>query len=229
MCVEYFLVLLDVTIVNVALPSIGTGLHTDVSSLQWVVDGYALALASLMLPAGALGDRQGHWWLVLAGLAAFGIGSLACGLAPRAGALVAARAVQGVGAASLLPGTLAMVGLALLAPAHPSSSYAAILLPAFLAWGIGLGILTPAVVAAAVAATPGDRAGLASAVNNTARQAGGAIGVAVAGAVAGSPSTAAFVSRMHTVAAGAAVLFVVLAIVIALLKYQGSSTNSAEP
>ena len=109
MCIGYFLVLLDVTIVNVALPSIGAGLHAHVSTLQWVVDAYALALASLMLPSGTVGDRFGHRRVVLAGLAVFGLGSLACGLATGAGVLTGARAVQGVGAALLLPGTLAIV------------------------------------------------------------------------------------------------------------------------
>lgn len=109
MCVGYFLVLLDVTIVNVALPSIGQALHAPVSGQQWVVDGYALALASLMLPSGTIGDRFGHRRVVLAGLAVFGLGSLACGLAPSAGFLTGARAVQGVGAAMLLPGTLAII------------------------------------------------------------------------------------------------------------------------
>ncbi|MDQ0766315.1 MFS transporter [Streptomyces canus] len=77
-----------------------------------VVDGYALALASLMLTSGAAGDRYGHKRVVLTGLGVFGAGSLACGLAQSAGVLVAARVVQGVGAALLLPGTLAIVGRA---------------------------------------------------------------------------------------------------------------------
>ena len=109
MCAGYFLVLLDVTIVNVAVPKIGTALHANVSELQWVVDGYALALASLMLAAGTLGDRHGHKRIVLAGLALFGAASAACGAAPSAGTLVAARAAQGVGASLMLPGTLAVI------------------------------------------------------------------------------------------------------------------------
>jgi DHA2 family methylenomycin A resistance protein-like MFS transporter len=109
MCAGYFLVLLDVTIVNVAVPKIGTALHATVSELQWVVDAYALALASLMLAAGTLGDRHGHKRIVLAGLALFGAASAACGAAPSAGLLVAARAVQGVGASLMLPGTLAVI------------------------------------------------------------------------------------------------------------------------
>src|SRR5213592_4397289 len=109
MCVGYFLVLLDVTIVNVALPSIASGVGASVSGLQWVVDGYALALASLMLAGGTIGDLGGHKRVVLAGLVVFGAGSLACGLAPSTTVLVAARVVQGLGAALLLPGTLAII------------------------------------------------------------------------------------------------------------------------
>lgn len=426
MCVGYFLVLLDVTIVNVALPRIGSGLGADVSGLQWVVDGYALALASLMLTAGTVGDLHGHKRIVLSGLIVFGVGSLACGLAPGVVVLVVARVVQGVGAALLLPGTLAIIshafpdeaaqakaigvwagigslalpagpllggalvdgfgwraifllnvpivlvalawagtivqesrtpqargldlpgvllggllllattyafvqggrsgagapavlaavmvaavslvalivaerrrgdeamlplglfrrasfavantvagtmnlctlgtlfvlmlflqsfqhrapleaglaivplfaplaviapfggrltsrlgarlpttvglmiaaaGLALLIRATPSGGYGT-LLPAFLLWGIGLGLLTPAVVAAAIAAVPAERSGLASAINNTARQAGGAVGIAVAGAIAGQPGHGSrFLYGFHVVAVGSAVLY----------------------
>jgi MFS transporter, DHA2 family, methylenomycin A resistance protein len=412
MCVGMFLVLLDVTIVNVALPRLRDDLGASVGSLQWIVDGYAVALASLMLPCGDLGDRHGHKRVVLAGLAAFGAGSLAAGLAPGAGLLVAGRVVQGVGAALLLPGTLAVVsraypdaaeraraigiwaaisslalpagviaGGALVdgpgwrwaflvnlplvavalpvtarvvresrepaarAPDVPGAALTAALLaalifaiiagslaagvaaaallaalvaverrrsdpmlpaalfrrPAFAAantvaaamnlgtlgtlfvltlflqdvqgrsalgagmailpafgllavvapltgrlvgrigprgpmvagllvsaaglalladdallvasmlWGLGLGLLTPAVVAAAMGAVHADRAGLAAAVNNTARQAGGAIGIAASGAVAGSPARAGFVHAFHGVALGAAALYVAAA------------------
>jgi DHA2 family methylenomycin A resistance protein-like MFS transporter len=415
-CAGYFLALLDVTIVNVALPSMGSDLGASVGGLQWVVDGYAIALASLMLAGGSVGDLHGHKRVVLSGLALFGLASIACGLAPSTGALVAARVVQGAGAALLLPGTLAViahafpqkgeqaraigiwagigsvalpagpllggalvqgvgwravfainapivlvafavalrvvrestdpqgrhldapgvvlgglalaattfafiqaghggvdapvvaaavvalallaaflaversraepmlplglfgrrgfsaanavaaamnlgtlgllfvlmlylqrvqgrsaleagvaviplfaplsllapfagrltarigsrlpmagglliaaVGIALLARVQAHSSFAA-LLPGLLVWGIGLGLLTPAVVAAAVGAVPGDRAGLASAVNNTSRQAGGAIGIAAFGALAGKPGAPGFVGGLHAVA-----------------------------
>ncbi len=445
MCVGYFLVLLDVTIVNVALPGIGSALGAGVSGLQWVVDGYALALASLMLTAGTVGDLYGHRRIVLAGLVVFGVGSLACGLAPAVAVLVAARVVQGVGAALLLPGTLAIIthafpdeagraraigvwagigslalpagpllggalvdgfgwraifllnvpivllslvwagaivpesrtpharrldlpgvllggvlllattyafieggrsgaaskavvvaavvavvsllaliaverrrgddamlplrlfgragfdvantaagtmnlgtlgtlfvlmlflqliqhreplgaglaivalfaplaviapfggrltsrigarlptaagllvaaaGLALLTLATPSSGYGTLLL-AFLLWGIGLGLLTPAAVAAAIAAVPHDRAGLASAINNTARQAGGAIGIAVAGAIAGQPGNGPhFMRGFHVVALGSA-LFYVAAAVLALAFLPGALLRRA--
>src|SRR5205814_9063444 len=128
------------------------------------------------------------------------IAPLACRLVSRIGS----RIPIAVGLA------VAAVGLGLLAGADGNSSYIT-LLPAFLLWGIGLGILTPAVVAAAIAAVPSDRAGLASAINNTARQAGGAIGIAIAGAVAGQPSSAGFVDGFHAVALGAATLYAVVA------------------
>ncbi|MEW2294303.1 MFS transporter [Streptomyces sp. NPDC006743] len=447
MCTGYFLVLLDVTVVNVALPRIGAALGTGVAGLQWVVDGYALALACLMLTSGTAGDRYGHRRVVLAGFAVFGAGSLACGLAPGVPVLVVARIVQGVGAALLLPGTLAVVGrafpedaararaiglwagvgslalpagpllggvlvdglgwravflvnvpivlvalvrsarvldesresaappldlpgmllgalllcattyafiqggrsgpgaprvaaaavialfalaalgiaetrrgesamlptallrrpafaaantaagimnlgtlgtlfvltlflqtvqgrsalqaglvllplfaplaviapfggritsrtgarlpaaagllcaavgLALLARAAPHSSFP-VLLPALLLWGVGLGVLTLAVVAAAVASVPGERSGLASAVNNTARQTGGAIGIAVAGAVAGQPDDAdRFLSGLHAVALGSACLYAA-SVVLVLALLPGVAHGRAAP
>src|SRR5438477_13194089 len=87
MCVGYFLVLLDVTIVNVALPHIRAGLGAGVAGIQWVVDGYAIVLASTMLAAGTLGDIRGHKRIVLSGLALFGVASMGCALAPGSAAL----------------------------------------------------------------------------------------------------------------------------------------------
>lgn len=426
MCVGYFLVLLDVTVVNVALPDIGGTLDTGPAGLQWVVDGYALALAGLLLVGGTVGDVYGHKRVVLTGLVVFGLASLACGLAPGVGWLVGARFAQGVGAALLLPGTLAIitdafpdraaqaraigvwagvgsaalpagpllggllvewlgwravfflnvpivliaaVATARLVKAHPLSgdrrvdwlgaalgtallatvTYAVIeagawllvvaavllavfvaveratadpmlppklfrrpdfsvanaaagvmnlctlgllflvtqylqtvqhhsalaagvallplflpltvlapfagriagrvgprwpmaagllvagagfallttltagssywtLLPALLLWGCGLGVLTPAVVAAAVGAAR-ERSGLAAAVNNTARQAGGAVGIAAYGAVAGSAANARlFVSGMHVAGLVSVVLFLVAALSTVLIR-----------
>jgi MFS transporter, DHA2 family, methylenomycin A resistance protein len=427
MCAGLFLVQLDVSIVNVALPSIRADLQPSAAGLQWVVDGYAIALASLMLAGGTIGDLHGHRRVVLAGLGVFGLASLVAGAAPSTGVLVGARVVQGAGAALLLPGTLAIIthafpgdaeraraigvwaavaglslpagplvggllvdgpgwrwvflvnlpvvaaaavltarlvkesadprgrridmpgvalgalalaattfalieagragagtvaaagavaaaavvafvlverravspmlplglfgrrrftianavagtmnlgtlgciyvltlflqvvqhrtplesglaviplfapvavlaplsgritgrfgprgpmlagllvaaaGLALLARADAGASYGE-LLPAFLLWGGGLGLLTSAVVAAAVGAVESERAGLASAVNNTARQAGGAIGIAALGALAGEASSPGFVHGFHTAALVAAALYVAAAI-----------------
>ena len=103
---------LDVTIVNVALASIGRDLHASVAGLQWTVDAYALAFAALMLSAGVLGDRFGARRLFVAGLMLFGVASAACGFAMDATQLVAARALQGIGAAAMLPNSLVLLNQA---------------------------------------------------------------------------------------------------------------------
>ncbi len=100
---------LDVTIVNVALSRIATGLSVHVAGLQWVVDAYTLPFAVLMLSAGVLGDRFGSRRAYLIGLAIFATASLACGLAPNVATLIAARAVQGAGGALLIPSSLALL------------------------------------------------------------------------------------------------------------------------
>ena len=104
-----FLLQLDLTIVNVALPDIGTSTGASVPMLQWVVDGYNLAVASLLLTGGRIGDRSGHRQVFLAGLGLFALGSALCTMAPSAGALVAFRVLQGAGAALELPATLAIL------------------------------------------------------------------------------------------------------------------------
>jgi MFS transporter, DHA2 family, methylenomycin A resistance protein len=108
-CLGQFLVQLDLTVVNVALPQIGRDLETSVPGLQWVVDGYNLALAGLLLVGGRLGDRSGHRRVYLVGLGVFALGSGLCALASSAGALVGFRVLQGVGAAIELPATLAIL------------------------------------------------------------------------------------------------------------------------
>jgi len=110
------MVFLDGTVVNVALPRIQTDLGVPLSGLQWIVDGYALFLAALLLVGGSLGDVYGRRKAFLAGLTVFTISSIACGLAPDAGMLIASRAVQGIGGALLVPGSLAMIK-AVIAPA----------------------------------------------------------------------------------------------------------------
>src|SRR5262245_1811214 len=100
---------LDATVVNVALPTIGTELNTSVAGLQWVISGYTLTVASLILLGGSLGDRFGRRKIFLLGTVWFAAASLVCGLAPTSGALVAARALQGVGGALLTPGSLAIL------------------------------------------------------------------------------------------------------------------------
>ncbi|WP_280265063.1 MFS transporter, partial [Nocardia wallacei] len=100
-CLGTFMLLIDVTIVNVALPDMQRDLDASFGSLQWVVDGYALAMAALMLGAGSIADLTGHRRTYLAGLALFALSSLVCGVAPNPGVLIAARVVQGVGAAAM--------------------------------------------------------------------------------------------------------------------------------
>jgi EmrB/QacA subfamily drug resistance transporter len=100
---------LDATVVNVALPTIGGELGASVAGLQWIVNGYTLTLASLILIGGSLGDRFGRRRMFLIGIAWFAAASLLCGLAPTAETLVAARALQGVGGALLTPGSLAII------------------------------------------------------------------------------------------------------------------------
>lgn len=100
---------LDGTVVNVALPAIGTSLGGGIATQQWVLDGYLLTLSALLLPAGVAGDRYGRRRMFLIGLLAFTIASVVCGFAPTAPVLVAARITQGVGAAILVPGSLALI------------------------------------------------------------------------------------------------------------------------
>ncbi len=100
---------LDATVVNVALPEIGRDLHASTSTLQWILNGYTLTLASLILLGGSLGDRYGRRRVFVAGTGLFTVASLLCAVAPNAGLLVAARLVQGVGGALLTPGSLAMI------------------------------------------------------------------------------------------------------------------------
>jgi EmrB/QacA subfamily drug resistance transporter len=101
--------LLDTTVVNVALPTLGRALHTGISGLQWVVDSYLLFLGALLLVGGALGDRYGRRRLFAAGLALFGGASAICGLASGVEWLIAARALQGIGGALLVPGSLSLL------------------------------------------------------------------------------------------------------------------------
>ena len=103
------MVSLDATVVNVALPRLGADLHADFAGLQWVVNGYTLTLASLILIGGALGDRLGRRRIFTIGVAWFALASLMCGLSQNVGMLVAARALQGVGGALLTPGSLAIL------------------------------------------------------------------------------------------------------------------------
>ena len=100
---------IDATVVGIALPAIGRDFHASLATLQWVVTAYTLTLAGLLLFAGALGDKYGRKKIFLIGVAWFAVASAICGLAPDAPILIVARAVQGVGAALLTPGSLAIL------------------------------------------------------------------------------------------------------------------------
>ena len=104
-----FMPMLDNLVVNVALPTIQTKLGAGVSGLQWIIDAYTLTFASFMLTGGALGDLYGRKRFFMGGLGLFTLGSLMCGLSGSTGTLVSFRAVQGLGAAMLLPGSLSII------------------------------------------------------------------------------------------------------------------------
>lgn len=103
------LVFLDASVVNVALPTIARDLHVGLTALQWTVNAYTLTLAGLLLLGGSLGDHYGRRRIFVIGIVWFALASLLCGLAPNAPALIASRALQGIGAALLTPGSLAII------------------------------------------------------------------------------------------------------------------------
>ncbi|HEY6276818.1 MAG TPA: MFS transporter [Streptosporangiaceae bacterium] len=113
--------MLDGTVVNVALPTIGRQLHTTLAGLQWTVTAYTLTLAGLILIGGSLGDRLGRRRIFLIGVIWFALASALCGLAPGIGVLIAARALQGIGGALLTPGSLAIIQATFLADDRPKA------------------------------------------------------------------------------------------------------------
>ena len=177
-CLGFFVIQLDVTIVNVALPAIQREIGGSLAGLQWVIDAYTLALASIMLTAGSTADRIGARKVFVLGLTAFAAGSAACAAAPSLGVLIAARVLQGLGASALLP-----CSLALLVHQFPDPRARA---RALGVWG-GMGSLAmPAMTAVVVGAAGPEHAGVASGILNAARQSGGALGVALLGSLLGS-------------------------------------------
>ncbi|WP_344550644.1 MFS transporter [Kitasatospora saccharophila] len=117
-CLSMALVVLDVSVVNVALPAVHRDWGASVAALQWTVDAYTLVLAAFLLPAGAAADRWGRRRVFVLGLLVFGLGSALCALAPGAGALVAARAVQAVGGTMLNPVAMGIVATTFPEPAE---------------------------------------------------------------------------------------------------------------
>jgi EmrB/QacA subfamily drug resistance transporter len=100
---------IDGTVVNVALPALQEDLHATITDVQWVIEAYSLFLSGLLLVGGSLGDQFGRKRMFLAGIGLFTLASIGCGLAPSIRALITARAIQGVGAAFLVPGSLAII------------------------------------------------------------------------------------------------------------------------
>ena len=109
MCFALFMIMLDNTVMNVALPSIQSDLHASISSLEWVVNGYSLSFAVLLATGGRLGDILGRRRMFMTGVVLFAISSATAGLAPSTTALVASRITQGVGAALMMPATLSII------------------------------------------------------------------------------------------------------------------------
>src|SRR3569623_420820 len=104
-----FVAFLDGSVVNLALPAIQSEVGGGLATQQWVIDGYLLTLGALILVAGAISDTLGRLAVLRAGLVVFGVASLLCAVAPRAAVLIAARCLQGVGAAILVQSSLAMI------------------------------------------------------------------------------------------------------------------------
>jgi EmrB/QacA subfamily drug resistance transporter len=109
LCLSLLIIVVDTTIVNVALPTFARDLHASTSGLQWIVDGYTLTFAALLLLAGAIADRFGRHYALAGGLVTFGLGSLAAALTHSTGELIAARALMGIGGAFIMPATLSII------------------------------------------------------------------------------------------------------------------------
>ncbi|MGH3282719.1 MAG: MFS transporter, partial [Trebonia sp.] len=112
---------LDLTVLNLALPSMAVSLHASTGDLQWIVDSYSLVLAALILPAGLLGDRYGRKKMLIAALVLFGASSLACALAGSTGELIGARAILGIGAAAIFPLALSVLPVLFSAEERPKA------------------------------------------------------------------------------------------------------------
>src|SRR5579859_6903692 len=127
---------LDLTVLNLALPTIATDLHASTSDLQWISDSYSLVLAAAMLPAGLLGDRLGRKKVLIAALVLFGASSAACAYATGTAELIAGRAVLGIGAAAIFPLSLSVIPV-LFAPEERQKAIALMASATFISFPIG--------------------------------------------------------------------------------------------
>ena len=141
-----FMALLDVTIVNVAMPTIGRSLHASGAELQLVVSGYTVSYAMMLITGARMGDLYGRRRMFLAGVAVFTLASLACGIAPGIGVLIGARFVQGVGAAAMMPQIMSVIQVRFdgAARARALSAYTAVLSSGFVAGQVIGGLLVTA-------------------------------------------------------------------------------------
>lgn len=122
-CAGYFMVILDVTIINVAVPVVGRDLSASLTGIQWITDGYTLVFAGFLMTGGALGDRLGNRRVFCWGVVVFTLSSAACACAPNAPFLVVARLLEGLGAALIVPGSLALLQQAYREPAARSRAF----------------------------------------------------------------------------------------------------------
>ncbi|WP_225827845.1 MFS transporter [Streptomyces naphthomycinicus] len=122
-CAGYFMVILDVTIINVAVPVVGRDLAASLTGIQWITDGYTMVFAGFLMTGGALGDRLGNRRVFCSGVVVFTVSSAACAFAPSAAFLVVARLVEGLGAALIVPGSLALLQAAYPEPAARSRAF----------------------------------------------------------------------------------------------------------
>jgi EmrB/QacA subfamily drug resistance transporter len=127
---------LDLTVLNLALPTLAADLHASTSDLQWFIDAYSLVLAAALLPAGLLGDRYGRKKLLVSALVLFGLASLACAYSQTSGQLVAARAVLGLGAAVILPLSIAVIPV-LFSPQERQKAIAVVMAAVFIGYPLG--------------------------------------------------------------------------------------------
>ncbi|HEX5295608.1 MAG TPA: MFS transporter [Streptosporangiaceae bacterium] len=220
LCLSLLVIVVDTTIVNVALPTFARDLHASSSGLQWIVDAYTLTFAALLLLAGAIADRYGRHRALAFGLGLFAFGSLAAALTQTTSELIAARAVMGVGGAFIMPATLSIItavftdhaertraiglvmlaaGMVFFATASGSSGYGHYVL-AMVIDSAGIGLAMSAATSASMRELPPAMAGVGSAVNDTTRNMGSVLGVAVFGSIAAS----VFAGRMGGLSLGAA-------------------------